>query len=71
MNDTAAGLLMLAVFAASAAMVVRAFVTGRVSLGSSLEADRREAKPTFWLLVALWSLSAAGSLAIGLTRLLR
>lgn len=69
MNDTLAIVLMLAIFGISAAMVVRAFRTGRVSLGSSLEADRRDAKPTYWFLVALWSASAIGALALAVTRL--
>jgi hypothetical protein len=71
MNDTLATILMLAIFGISAAMVVRAFRTGRISLGSSLEADRRDAKPTWWFLVALWSASAVGALTLALMRLLR
>lgn len=69
MNDTLAATLMFAICAISTAMVVRAFRTGRVSLGSSLEADRRDAAPTWWFLVALWTASAAGSLALAVSRL--
>jgi hypothetical protein len=69
MNDTLATALMLGIFGISAAMVVRAFRTGRISLGSGLEADRRDAKPTWWFLVALWSVSAVAALALAVTRL--
>lgn len=71
MNDTAAAVLMLAVSGVSLAMVVRAFRTGRVSLGGSIEATRRDARPTYWFLVALWSLSAIAALGLALFRLLK
>ena len=69
MSDIFAAILMFAVCATSTGMVVRAIRTGRASLGGSLEADRREAAPTWWFLVALWTASAAGSLALAISRL--